>query len=160
MRGAQPTLARDVSRSRQALSTAAGPAGWVQPRKAPHRRSPCGPRWPSWSAATSRRSLTAPKPWKARPPDYVRDEFRALELRYVPAMTASTEPRRVLITGGAGFLGVNAAAHLIGQGWHATVLNNLAPPGTEGTRNGPFTKHPARVPSIKETGRKPTPSAS
>ena len=40
-------------------------------------------------------------------------------------MTPS-EPRRVLITGGAGFLGVNAAAHLIERGWHATILDNLS----------------------------------
>ncbi len=38
--------------------------------------------------------------------------------------------RRVLITGGAGFLGVNAAAHLAGQGWHVTVLDNLSRAGT------------------------------
>ena len=39
--------------------------------------------------------------------------------------------RRVLITGGAGFLGVNAAAHLAGQGWHVTVLDNLSRAGTD-----------------------------
>jgi len=38
--------------------------------------------------------------------------------------------RRVLITGGAGFLGVNAAAHLAGQGWHVKVLDNLSRAGT------------------------------
>ncbi|TME96961.1 MAG: NAD-dependent epimerase/dehydratase family protein, partial [Chloroflexi bacterium] len=38
--------------------------------------------------------------------------------------------RRVLITGGAGFLGVNVAAHLAGQGWHVTVLDNLSRAGT------------------------------
>ena len=38
--------------------------------------------------------------------------------------------RRVLITGGAGFLGVNAGAHLAGQGWHVTVLDNLSRAGT------------------------------
>src|SRR2546428_7483202 len=38
--------------------------------------------------------------------------------------------RRVLITGGAGFLGVNAAAHLAGQGWQVTVLDNLSRAGT------------------------------
>ena len=38
--------------------------------------------------------------------------------------------RRVLISGGAGFLGVNAAAHLAGQGWHVTVLDNLSRAGT------------------------------
>src|SRR2546423_10921009 len=39
--------------------------------------------------------------------------------------------RRVLISGGAGFLGVNAAAHLAGQGWHVTVLDNLSRAGTD-----------------------------
>ena len=39
--------------------------------------------------------------------------------------------RRILITGGAGFLGVNAAAHLIERGWHVTVLDNLSRAGTE-----------------------------
>src|SRR5438046_3086408 len=38
--------------------------------------------------------------------------------------------RRVLISGGAGFLGVNAAAHMAGQGWHVTVLDNLSRAGT------------------------------
>src|SRR5712692_2575412 len=68
-------------------------------------------------------------------------------------MTATTEPRRVLITGGAGFLGVNAAAHLIGRGWHATVLDNLSRPGTERNLKWLITKHPARVTFIKEDVR-------
>src|SRR6266566_1862997 len=38
--------------------------------------------------------------------------------------------RRVLISGGAGFLGVNAAAHMAGQGWQVTVLDNLSRAGT------------------------------
>lgn len=39
--------------------------------------------------------------------------------------------RRVLITGGAGFLGVNAASHLAGSGWHVTLLDNLSRAGTQ-----------------------------
>src|SRR5215510_1604762 len=39
--------------------------------------------------------------------------------------------RRVLITGGAGFLGVNAAAHLASQGWRVTLLDNLSRAGTD-----------------------------
>ena len=39
--------------------------------------------------------------------------------------------RRLLITGGAGFLGVNAAVHFIGEGWHVTLLDNLSRQGTE-----------------------------
>ena len=38
--------------------------------------------------------------------------------------------RQVLITGGAGFLGVNAASHLAGAGWRVTVLDNLSRGGT------------------------------
>ena len=34
--------------------------------------------------------------------------------------------RRALITGGAGFLGVNAAAHLLAAGWRVTLLDNLS----------------------------------
>src|SRR3977135_4130089 len=68
-------------------------------------------------------------------------------------MTASTEPRRVLITGGAGFLGVNAAAHLIGQGWHATVLDNLSRPGTERNLKWLITQHPAQTTFVKEDVR-------
>jgi len=71
-------------------------------------------------------------------------------------MTASTEPRRVLITGGAGFLGVNAAAHLIERGWHATVLDNLSRRGTERNLKWLITKHPARVTFIKGDVRNAT----
>ena len=38
--------------------------------------------------------------------------------------------RRVLITGGAGFLGVNAASAFADAGWLVTVLDNLSRPGT------------------------------
>jgi CDP-paratose 2-epimerase len=37
----------------------------------------------------------------------------------------------MLITGGAGFIGVNAASHFSDQGWHITVLDNLSRRGTE-----------------------------
>src|SRR5947199_9021135 len=39
--------------------------------------------------------------------------------------------RRVLISGGAGFLGVNAAAHMAGQGWHVTVAASPSRAGTD-----------------------------
>jgi CDP-paratose 2-epimerase len=39
--------------------------------------------------------------------------------------------RRMLITGGAGFLGVNAAVHMAGRGWNVTLLDNLSRAGTE-----------------------------
>ena len=67
-------------------------------------------------------------------------------------MTPS-EPRRVLITGGAGFLGVNAAAHLIEHGWHATILDNLSRKGTEKNLRWLITKHPARITFVKEDVR-------
>jgi CDP-paratose 2-epimerase len=65
-------------------------------------------------------------------------------------MTSSASPRRVLITGGAGFLGVNAAVHLIDRGWHVTVLDNLSRSGTERNLRWLITQHPARTTFIKE----------
>src|SRR3989454_8696935 len=67
-------------------------------------------------------------------------------------MTPSA-PRRVLITGGAGFLGVNAAAHLIERGWHATILDNLSRAGTERNLRWIITKHAAGITFIKEDVR-------
>jgi len=49
--------------------------------------------------------------------------------------SARNAGRRILITGGAGFLGVNAALHLIADGWHVTLLDNLSRPGTERNLN-------------------------
>ena len=63
-------------------------------------------------------------------------------------MTAS---RRVLITGGAGFLGVNAAAHLIERGWHATILDNLSRAGTDRNLKWLITELPAGITFIKRT---------
>ena len=40
-------------------------------------------------------------------------------------------PRRVLVTGGAGFLGVNAAVHFASEGWQVTLLDNLSREGTQ-----------------------------
>jgi CDP-paratose 2-epimerase len=70
----------------------------------------------------------------------------------------TTEPgndrmRRVLITGGAGFLGVNAAVHMIERGWHATILDNLNRAGTERNLKWLITQHPARTTFIKEDVR-------
>src|SRR5437660_7391404 len=70
----------------------------------------------------------------------------------------TTEPgsdsmRRVLITGGAGFLGVNAAVHMIERGWHATILDNLSRAGTERDLKWLITEHPARTTFIKEDVR-------
>src|SRR6202165_2706354 len=65
-------------------------------------------------------------------------------------MKSSASPRRVLITGGAGFLGVNAAVHLIERGWHVTVLDNLSRGGTERNLRWLITQHPARTTFVKE----------
>jgi CDP-paratose 2-epimerase len=61
--------------------------------------------------------------------------------------------RRVLITGGAGFLGVNASIHLIKEGWDVTVLDNLSRPGTERNLKWLITKYPHRVTFVKEDVR-------
>ena len=37
---------------------------------------------------------------------------------------------KILITGGAGFIGVNAAAHFCDKGWTVTVLDNLSRRGS------------------------------
>ncbi len=67
---------------------------------------------------------------------------------------AATRPeRRILITGGAGFLGVNAATHLIKEGWHVSVLDNLSRPGTERNLKWLLTRYPNRTTFIKEDVR-------
>src|SRR5450759_4590638 len=61
--------------------------------------------------------------------------------------------RRLLITGGAGFLGVNAAVRMIEDGWHVTVLDNLSRPGTERNLKWLIAEHPAETTFIKEDVR-------
>lgn len=61
--------------------------------------------------------------------------------------------RRALITGGAGFLGVNAATHLIKEGWEVTLLDNLSRPGTERNLRWVLTRYPNRTAFIKEDVR-------
>jgi CDP-paratose 2-epimerase len=76
--------------------------------------------------------------------------------RAEPRARSRSEPRperRVLITGGAGFLGVNAAVHLINEGWHTTVLDNLSRPGTERNLKWLISRHPTRTTFIKEDVR-------
>jgi CDP-paratose 2-epimerase len=69
--------------------------------------------------------------------------------------TSNNKPaeRRILITGGAGFLGVNAAIHLIKEGWDVTLLDNLSRPGTERNLKWILTRHPTRVAFVKEDVR-------
>jgi CDP-paratose 2-epimerase len=85
-------------------------------------------------------------------------------LRAEPETAARSKPRtrresvrpssrRVLITGGAGFLGVNAAVHMIEAGWHVTLLDNLSRPGTERNLKWLITEHPTRTTFIKEDVR-------
>jgi CDP-paratose 2-epimerase len=61
--------------------------------------------------------------------------------------------RRVLITGGAGFLGVNAALRMIEDGWRVTVMDNLSRPGTERNLKWLITEHAAEITFIKEDVR-------
>jgi CDP-paratose 2-epimerase len=65
----------------------------------------------------------------------------------------SRPERRALITGGAGFLGVNAALHLIKDGWHVTLLDNLSRPGTERNLKWILTRFPNRTTFVKEDVR-------
>src|SRR5467141_9615 len=61
--------------------------------------------------------------------------------------------RRILITGGAGFLGVNAAIRMIEDGWHVPLLDNLSRPGTERNLKWLIMEHPAETTFIKEDVR-------
>jgi CDP-paratose 2-epimerase len=61
--------------------------------------------------------------------------------------------RRALITGGAGFVGVNTAAHLIKEGWAVTLLDNLSRPGTERNLKWILTRYPTRARFVKDDVR-------
>jgi CDP-paratose 2-epimerase len=61
--------------------------------------------------------------------------------------------RRILITGGAGFLGVSTAEYLIADGWHVTLLDNLSRPGTERNLKWLITEHAAQTTFVKEDVR-------
>jgi len=66
---------------------------------------------------------------------------------------SATPDRKALISGGAGFLGINAAHHLIKQGWHVTILDNLSRPGTERNLKWLLTRFPNRLTFVKEDVR-------
>jgi len=70
--------------------------------------------------------------------------------------TAAPPSRRILITGGAGFLGVNAAVHMIDAAWHVTLLDNLSRPGTERNLKWLITQYPTHTTFIKEDVRNAT----
>ncbi len=61
-----------------------------------------------------------------------------------------SKARRALITGGAGFIGVNAAATMIERGWQVTVIDNLSRPGTERNLKWLLTEHPTAASFVKE----------
>jgi len=61
-----------------------------------------------------------------------------------------SKPRRALITGGAGFIGVNAAATMIERGWQITVVDNLSRSGTERNLKWLLTEHPTTATFVKE----------
>ena len=46
-------------------------------------------------------------------------------------MTTEGRGRRVVVTGGAGFIGVNASLRLAERGWSVLAVDNLARPGSE-----------------------------
>jgi CDP-paratose 2-epimerase len=52
-------------------------------------------------------------------------------MKMVAKPEARTEERYTLITGGAGFVGVNLADRLLGEGKNVAVLDNLSRPGVE-----------------------------
>src|SRR5690606_21438304 len=56
------------------------------------------------------------------------DYLRSVEPKYKDKTQA---PSYVLITGGAGFIGVNLANHLLNQGYKVIIYDNLSRPGVE-----------------------------
>lgn len=55
---------------------------------------------------------------------------------------------RMLITGGAGFIGVNAAAHFARSGWEVTVLDNLSRRGSGRNLSWLQGEHPVRFANV------------
>jgi len=75
----------------------------------------------------------------------------AVKADSAPARAAtSRRERRILITGGAGFLGVNAADHMVGAGWHVTVLDNLSRAGTERNLKWLTSRHASATTFVQE----------
>src|SRR4029077_9115109 len=62
--------------------------------------------------------------------------------------------RGMLITGGAGFLGVNAAVHMIGHGWHVSLLDNLSRPGTKRNLEWLQAQHARDITFVEEDVRR------
>src|SRR5258708_38737524 len=53
-----------------------------------------------------------------------------------------SQDRTILVTGGAGFIGVNAAEVFINHGWHVILLDNLSRKGTDINRKYLLQKYP------------------
>lgn len=82
--------------------------------------------------------------------------FRMLEIFNLPGLSQvdwwntrdsikqskTTEPDYVLITGGAGFVGVNLANHLLLQGHKVIIYDNLSRPGVERNLKWLLSEHP------------------
>ncbi|MCA9371233.1 MAG: GDP-mannose 4,6-dehydratase, partial [Candidatus Peregrinibacteria bacterium] len=56
---------------------------------------------------------------------------------------------KMLITGGAGFIGVNAADHFLSKGWEVTVLDNFSRKGTDINRAFLEGKHQSGLTIVK-----------
>ncbi|HEX2494257.1 MAG TPA: SDR family NAD(P)-dependent oxidoreductase [Steroidobacter sp.] len=62
---------------------------------------------------------------------------------------------RILITGGAGFIGVNLAARLLKSGMHVRVFDSLARPGSEENIAWLEDRHPERLEFVRADVRDP-----
>ena len=49
---------------------------------------------------------------------------------------------KILVTGGAGFIGVNAASHFASRGWSVIVVDNLSRRGTDQNLSWLMQQHP------------------
>nr|NIN65664.1 NAD-dependent epimerase/dehydratase family protein [Anaerolineae bacterium]NIN95841.1 NAD-dependent epimerase/dehydratase family protein [Anaerolineae bacterium] len=48
-----------------------------------------------------------------------------------PAGGREADGRRILITGGCGFIGCNLAAHYMGKGWEVIAYDDFSHPGAD-----------------------------
>jgi len=57
--------------------------------------------------------------------------------------------KKILITGGAGFIGINAADYFIRDGWDVTILDNLSRKGVDFNLKWINEEHPSRISFVK-----------
>lgn len=57
--------------------------------------------------------------------------------------------KKILITGGAGFIGINAARHFLDQGWQVTLFDNFSRKGTDINVKNLLTERPGSVKVVK-----------